>query len=102
MRSSMWVGALLLCACGQKEPPVLISEYFPLVDGATYEYQHSKGAWVERITVEALGGASFVLQQSPDPDGESSRSELRIVGGDVLRVAEDVSKNGALSYRAEY
>lgn len=95
---------LLLSACGQSDPPspAESDSYFPLIDGSSYEYLHSRGGWTELLDIEAASGGMFEQHQSGDPDGASSVSTFAVVGGDVLRIAEDQLNDGELVYSAEY
>jgi hypothetical protein len=95
---------LLLSACGQSDPPSPADSdsYFPLLDGARYEYLHSNGGWTEIVELEAASGGTFEQHQSGDPDGESSTSTFDVVDGDVLRVAEDQRLDDELVYSAVY
>lgn len=95
---------LALTACGQSDPPSPADSdsYFPLLDGARYEYLHSNGGWTEIVEIESAAGGTFEQHQSGDPDGESSTSTFDVVDGDVLRVAEDQLLDGDLVYSAEY
>lgn len=95
---------LLLSACGQTDPgsPSASEDYFPLIDGARYEYLHSNGGWTEVVEIEEGDDGTFLQHQSGDPDGESSVSTFEIVDGDVLRIAEDQLIDDKLVYSAEY
>jgi hypothetical protein len=91
--------------CGQTEPPSLSSGYYPMRDGSSWTYLHSKGGgWSERVTLERSGSDpnTFEQRQSGDPDGESSRSELKLVDGDVLRVTDEQRVDGAVVYSVVY
>jgi len=87
----MWL--IGLAGCGQAEPPGTTSGgFFPMRDGARWTYLHSKGGgWSEVVTLERSDSDPnlFEQRQTGDPDGDASRSDLRVVDGDVLRVAED-------------
>lgn len=97
----------LALGCNQSEPPGPDSgsgsgSYFPLLDGSSYSYLHSKGGWTEVVeTLEADDGM-FESHQSGDPDGATSVSLLEVAGGDVYRVAEDTFLDGELDYSVEY
>jgi hypothetical protein len=95
---------LTLSACGQTDPgsPSESDDYFPLIDGARYEYLHSNGGWTEIVEIEEGQGGTFLQHQSGDPDGESSVSTFEVDDGDVLRVAEDQLIDDELVYSAEY
>jgi hypothetical protein len=95
---------LSLAACSQKDPgsPSESDDYFPLNDGARYEYKHSSSGWIELVEIEAGEDGTFLQHQSGDPDGESSTSTFEVVDGDVLRVAEDQLIGGELVYSVEY
>jgi hypothetical protein len=95
---------LMLSACSQTDPgsPPESEDYFPLIDGARYEYLHSNGGWTEIVEIEEGAGGTFVQHQSGDPDGESSVSTFEVDDGDVLRVAEDQLIDDELVYSAEY
>jgi hypothetical protein len=101
------LAALMLTACDQKDPTDKGmggggNDYFPLVDGASWEYLHSRGAWTELVEIEAASGGRFEQHQSGDPDGESSRSVFEVDEGDVLRVEEDALLDDELVYTAVY
>jgi hypothetical protein len=107
MRSARYIFAALavsLWGCGQTDPgsPSGSDDYFPLIDGARYEYKHSNGGWTEIVEIEAGAGGAFLQHQSGDPDGESSVSTFEIDDGDVLRVAEDQLIDDELVYSTEY
>lgn len=96
--------ALALAACDQKDPtaPDDSDSYFPLIDGARYEYSHSNGGWTEVVEIEATDDGMFEQHQSGDPDGESSVSTFDVVDGEVLRVEEDQFLDDELVYSATY
>jgi hypothetical protein len=101
------LAALMLAACDQKDPADKDmggggDDYFPLVDGARYEYLHSNGGWTEIVEIEAGDDGMFEQVQTGDPDGESSRSIFDVVDGEVLRVEEDQLIDGDLIYTAVY
>jgi hypothetical protein len=107
MSRSMKAAALLqlVCAaCGQQAPPEADDSYFPLVDGASWEYLHSNGGWSESVTLEAAADEPdvFVQRQTGDPDGESSSSTFVLEDGDVLRVAEEQFLMDELLYSVTY
>jgi len=102
MRTAIWTAAALPLfglACGQKEPPGTDTpgsdagtvSYFPLVDGASYRFLHSRAGWIETVNITAVEGErdTFEQTQSPNPSGESGTSVLVQREGEVLRVAED-------------
>ncbi len=106
VRSFLSLAALVVAVlgCGQAEPPSASSEYFPMRAGSRWSYSHSNGGWTEEITLERVDGESELLEQRSegDPGGASSRSELRLIDGDVLRVAEDQLLNDQLVYSVVY
>jgi hypothetical protein len=106
MRCSAFVSGLALAAlasgCGQDPPPDLDGDYFPLRDGARYEYQHSKDGWVETVTFEARDDDRFLLEQSEDPDGNSSVSVIDRDGDDLLRTSEEQLVDGQLDRSIVY
>jgi len=92
---------LVSAGCGQENPsePTDTTEqpYYPLVVGATWEYQHSD--WVEQVTTETAeydGGSAFLMTDSPNPS-DDLRSDSFIVSKDgrVVRVAKDEYLVGA-------
>lgn len=106
---SRWMRAaallqLLCAACNQETPPEADDSYFPLKDGASWEYLHSNGGWSETVTLEAVAGEPdmFVQLQSGDPTGQSSSSTFVLEGGDVLRVAEEQFLMDAPAYSVTY
>jgi len=99
------LAALMLAACDQKDPAdkgATVDDYFPLVDGARFEYLHSNGPWTEVVEIEEAEGGLFEQHQSGDPDGESSRSVFEVVDGEVLRIEEDALIDDELIYTAVY
>jgi len=82
--------------CGQEDPPTdpvgsVEKPYYPLVDGATWSYQHSD--WVEQVTAEATtheGGPAFLMSDSPNPK-DNLRSDSIIVAssGRVARISKE-------------
>jgi hypothetical protein len=107
MRSARHIFAALavsLSACSQTDPgsPSESNDYFPLIDGARYEYKHSNGGWTELVEIEEGADGTFLQHQSGDPDGESSVSTFEVDDGDVLRVAEDQLVGGELVYSVVY
>jgi hypothetical protein len=82
--------------CGQEDPPTdppgtVEKPYYPLVNGATWSYQHSD--WVEQVTATATtheGAAAFLMSDSPSPK-DQLRSDSIIVStqGRAARVSKD-------------
>jgi hypothetical protein len=110
MRTAIWAVPLLLgLGCDQKEPPSLDADagtrsYYPFVDGARYRYLHSKGGWVETVTIAAVRGErdTFEQTQSPNTMGESGTSMLVRRSGEVLRVSEEQFLDDVLTFSIEY
>lgn len=98
-----WLG---LSACGQTEPPSAGSGgFYPMRDGASWTYLHSKGGgWSELVTLERSSSDPdlFEQHQTGHPDGDASRSDLRVVDGAVLRVAADQLLDDELVYSVVY
>lgn len=83
----------LALACGQKAPPEETgpTDYYPLVDGASWVYEHDD--WTEQVTVESTtfeGQPAFLMSDSPNP-GDQMRSDaiLTRVDGRVARVTKE-------------
>jgi hypothetical protein len=100
MRNTAIATALVLAAalgCGQKDPlegadgGAEAADYFPLRDGARYDYLHSNGQWTETVTFEAL----------PLP-GRSEEQTLERQGDQVVRVAQQIFAGGQLSMSVVY
>jgi hypothetical protein len=94
----MLVGALALAVgCGQEDPPAPAPNepaqkpYYPLVDGATWSYQHSD--WVEKVTATAMPGGgepTFLVSDSPNPkDKLRSDSIVVVTEGRAARVSKE-------------
>jgi hypothetical protein len=86
----------LLVGCGQEDPPATRPDggeqpYYPLVDGATWSYQHSD--WVEQVTATAtpdLGASAFLVSDSPNPkDNLRSDSIVVVTDGRAARVSKE-------------
>jgi hypothetical protein len=67
-------------------------EYFPLIDGATWTYRHTKvgeEVWNEVVTVQVTGdddAPEFRLVDEPNRDGEVTEQLWRWVDSSVMRV----------------
>lgn len=96
---------------GSTEPRCLGTEdasYYPLVDGATYEYEVRKpgepvereNTWIEATSYQ--GKEAFALEDEPDAFGQASRSILQAEGTRVRRVHKDVTVNGEIAERVQY
>lgn len=83
-------------------------EYFPLVDGATWTYRHTKTAqapWSEMTTMVQGAGAdegSFVLTDSPDMQNDVTTQWWKQVGSAIVRVTREVTRDGNLRTRTTY
>lgn len=112
MRNTAIATALVLTAalgCGQKDPlegadgGAEAADYFPLRDGARYEYLHSNGQWTETVTVEALAEPGrYRTTNSANPAGESEEQTLERRGDDVVRVAQEIFTGGQPSMSVVY
>jgi hypothetical protein len=92
-----------LVACDQKtpaQPPSSHAPYDPLVEGASWDYQHDD--WTEHVTMAPTtldgGESAFVMTDSPNPK-DSIRSDATLVAreGRVLRVYKEeylIGSNG--------
>ncbi len=88
------LAALALAGCGQDPPPdpvVPMGDYHPLVDGATWRYEHSD--WIETVTLTATthdGEPAFLMSDSPNPS-DRLRSDAILIkeGGRISRVTKD-------------
>lgn len=83
---------------GDPPPPAGSKQsHFPLVDGATWTYQHTsvvEDAWEERATVTATtyqDQDAFVLADEEDAEGEQTRSTLTIDGTRVYRAYKETA-----------
>jgi hypothetical protein len=102
-RRGAFAGVLLaLAGCSQEEPPAAGTDYFPLRDGATYEYLHSNGNWTEEVSLSETGAGEYSLRSSADPMGISAESTLVRRGADVLRTSEDTFVDGVLDQTVDY
>lgn len=103
---SRWAGAFVVGAllgvgsgCGQEDPvdPTELGSYFPLVDGAWWEYAHSD--WTERVELTATtfeGREAFLAVDSPNPsDNLRSDSMLASIDGRVVRLTKEEFLVGA-------
>jgi hypothetical protein len=87
----------LALGCGQEDPPTtppgetVEPSYYPLVDGATWSYQHSD--WVEQVTATARPGEAkptFLMSDSPNPkDNLRSDSIVVVSDGRAARVSKE-------------
>ncbi len=98
------LGVLPVGGCNQDPPPEMDDDYYPLRDGARYEYQHSKDGWVEEVTLEADDDDPdrFTMKQSEDPDGNSSVSVIVRDGDDITRASEEQLIAGELDRSVAY
>lgn len=93
---------------GMEIPQDEMLEYFPLVDGATWTYRHSKTAeapWSEITTMVAGTGAdegSFVLSDSPDRQDDITTQWWKQVGTAIVRVKREETRNGSVRSRTTY
>ncbi|MBN1654742.1 MAG: hypothetical protein JXA30_13305 [Deltaproteobacteria bacterium] len=105
----IWV-AVAIAACSQTDPPensekVKPEDYYPLVDGATWTYAHSsKGGWEETVTMARSEDDSdiFVVSDTPNPDEESTESDLKRNGTSVYRISKVVFQNGEPQFSVKY
>lgn len=93
---------------GMEIPQDEMLEYFPMVDGATWTYRHSKtaeAAWSEITTMVAGTGAdegSFVLSDSPDRQDDITTQWWKQVGTAIVRVKREETRNGSVRTRTTY
>lgn len=86
--------ALAAAGCGQEDPAATAQQtqqpYYPMVDGAWWEYAHSD--WDERVTATATdydGMPAFLMSDSPNPEDDiRSDSIVMSVNGRAARVSK--------------
>jgi hypothetical protein len=82
-----------------------IKEYFPLIDGATWTYRHTKlgeEVWNEVVTVHAMGDDEFRLIDEPNRDGEVTEQLWRWVDSSVMRIERRELLLGELAVLTTY
>lgn len=84
------------------------ADYYPLVDGATWTYQHTTAdmmVWDEVVVMRETtfdGAQAFEIEDNPGTNGEVTISTLMRNGGQVLRVHKVVSLAGAPVETVDY
>lgn len=82
------------------DPSASVAEYFPLVDGASWTYQHEhpvNGQWVEEVSMRAgthEGQPAFIVQDTPNRSGETTTQWWQQVGTQIMRVFREERGSG--------
>jgi hypothetical protein len=82
--------------------------HFPLVDGATWIYQHTNlvdDPWDETATMTATtydNADAFVLADQEDAKGEQTRSTLVIDGSRIYRAYKETAVDGEVAVSTSY